>query len=351
MMKRFITICLIICLGCLSASARSNAIKDSLLRIYVTTPHNSERLDVLHDIARLDQQTPVFLYYENKLLEEATAQNNIRYQSLATYEHIIYFFNKLDLKRATYWMGRMESLAEKNNYYNDYFKAKKLQIELYTINQQIELAIHEAQVMYDKAKKLDNRNGMREARLCLMTSYIATLRYEDGAQALEEAFQLMNPQDSPMDKINLLSKAVLAYSFLHKNEKMYSALEQMQVAIQELIAAAPNLKNAYSALYMGMETQYALYYVRTGDLPKAWEHLLKVDEYYTPNTFLPYKVSRLQAYAEYYRVKKEYGKALECLNDAIALTLQMSFPDAILYMAMKADILVDMGRSDMAIGI
>ena len=89
-MKRFITICLIICLGCLSASARSNAIKDSLLRIYVTTPHNSERLDVLHDIARLDQQTPVFLYYENKLLEEATAQNNIRYQSLATYEHIIY---------------------------------------------------------------------------------------------------------------------------------------------------------------------------------------------------------------------------------------------------------------------
>lgn len=351
MMKRFITICLIICLGCLSASAQSNAIKDSLLRIYVTAPHNSERLDVLHDIARLDQQTPVFLYYENKLLEEATAQNNIRYQSLATYEHIIYFFNKLDLKRATYWMGRMESLAEKNNYYNDYFKAKKLQIELYTINQQIELAIHEAQVMYDKAKKLDNRNGMREARLCLMTSYIATLRYEDGVQALEEAFQLMDPQDSPMDKINLLSKAVLAYSFLHKNEKMYSALEQIQVAIQELIAAAPNLKNAYSALYMGMETQYALYYVRTGDLPKAWEHLLKVDEYYTPNTFLPYKVSRLQAYAEYYRVKKEYGKALECLNDAIALTLQMSFPDAISYMAMKADILVDMGRSDMAIGI
>lgn len=55
-------------------------------------------LDVLHDIARLDQQTPVFLYYENKLLKEATEQNNLRYQSLATYEHIIYFFNKLDLK-------------------------------------------------------------------------------------------------------------------------------------------------------------------------------------------------------------------------------------------------------------
>ena len=334
-----------------TANAQNSTIKDSLLRIYVTAPHNSTRLDVLHDIARLDQQTPVFLYYENKLLQEATEQNNLRYQSLATYEHIIYFFNKLDLKRVTQWMNRMEVLAEKHNYYNDYFKAKKLQIEMYTINQQIELAIHEANIMYDKAKKLNDSNGMREACLCLMTSYIATLRYEDGAKALEEAFHLMSPQDRPMDKINLLSKAVLAYSFLHNNEKMYASLEQMKVAIQDLITATPALKNAYSALYMGMETQYALYYVRTGNLKKAWEHLQKADEYDTPNTFLPYRVSRLQAYAEYYRARKEYEKALESLDNAITLTLQMSFPDAILYMAMKADILVDMGHPEVAINI
>ena len=93
-------------------------------------------------------------------------------------------------------MGKMENLAEKHNYYNDYFKAKKLQIEMYTINQQIEFAIYEANIMYEKAKKLNDRNGMREACLCLMTSYVATLRYEEGIQALEEAFQLMSPQDS-----------------------------------------------------------------------------------------------------------------------------------------------------------
>ena len=222
---------------------------------------------------------------------------------------------------------------------------------MYTINQQIELAIHEANIMYDKAKKLNDSNGMREACLCLMTSYIATLRYEDGAKALEEAFHLMSPQDRPMDKINLLSKAVLAYSFLHNNEKMYASLEQMKVAIQDLITATPALRNAYSALYMGMETQYALYYVRTGNPKKAWEHLQKADEYDTPNTFLPYRVSRLQAYAEYYRARKEYEKALESLDNAITLTLQMSFPDAILYMAMKADILVDMGHPEVAINI
>ena len=350
-MKRWIILCLAFSSGLLSANAESTVVKDSLLRIYVSAPHDSTRLDVLHDIARLDQQTPVFLYYESKLLQEATAQNNLRYQSLATYEHIIYFFNKLDLVRVTQWMGKMENLAEKHNYYNDYFKAKKLQIEMYTINQQIEFAIYEANIMYEKAKKLNDRNGMREACLCLMTSYIATLRYEEGIQALEEAFQLMSPQDSPMDKISLLSKAILVYSFLHENDKMFSSLEQMQTAINELITANPALQNAYSALYMGIETQYALYYIRTKDMEKAWEHLQKVDEYYTPNTFLPYQISRLQAYAEYHRSLNDYKKSLEYLDDAIRLVKQMSFPDVILYTAMKADILVDMGRANESLDI
>ena len=81
-MKRWIILCLAFSSGLLSANAGSTVVKDSLLRIYVSAPHDSTRLDVLHDIARLDQQTPVFLYYENKLLQEATAQNNLRYHLL-----------------------------------------------------------------------------------------------------------------------------------------------------------------------------------------------------------------------------------------------------------------------------
>lgn len=351
MIKRTIILYLVLCFGLLTAGARSGAVKDSLLRIYVTSPHDSTRLNVLHDIARLDQQTPVFLYYENKLLQEATKQNNLHYQSLATYEHIIYHFNRMDKKGVAHWMNRMENLAEKHNYYNDYFKAKKLQIELYTIDQQIELAIHEANIMYQKAKKQNNRNGMREACLCLMTSYTSILRYNEGRQALEEAFRLMRPEDDPMDKINLLSKAVLIYSFLHENDKMLSTLMQLSAAISDLIAANPALKDAYSAVYLGMEIQYTLYYIRTGDKEKAWNHLQKVDQYYKPNTFLPYKVARMQAYAEYYRLLKDYKKALECLDNATQLIAPVSYPDVVLYTAMKADILTDMGQTEEAVEI
>ena len=34
-----------------TANTQNSAVKDSLLRIYVTAPHGSMRLDVLHDIA------------------------------------------------------------------------------------------------------------------------------------------------------------------------------------------------------------------------------------------------------------------------------------------------------------
>lgn len=351
MMKRLIIICLTLSFAMSAAGAQGISVKDSLLHIYVKAPHDSTRLDVLHDIARLDQQTPVFLYYENKLLEEAKAQNNVHYQSLATYEHVIYFFNRLDLRRAAHWMNQMEILAEKHNYYNDYFKAKKLLIELYNINQQIELAIHEANIMYEKAKNRNNRSGMREAKLCLMTSYVATMRYEEGKQALDEAFRLMKPEDSPMDKINLLSKAVLVYSFMRDNEKTWASLEQMKLAISDLITANPALRNAYAAIYLGMETQYALYYIRTGDTGQAWKHLQKVEEYFTPTTFLPYQISRLQAYTEYYRSLKDYPKALEYIDSAIRLTEQISYPDAISYLALKADILVETGQSEKSVDI
>lgn len=351
MIKHLIIVCLALGFAMPSAAAKSSSVKDSLLRIYLAAPHDSTRLDVLHDIARLDQLTPTFLYYENKLLQEATQQNNLKYQSISTYEHMIYFFNRIDIKRLTYWMNRMETLAEENNYYKDYFKAKKLQIELYTFSQQIEFAIHEANAMYDQAEKQKSRSGMREACICLMTAYVATLRYEEGTQMLEKAFQLTEPQDSPMERTDLLTKAVLVYSLLHDNEKMFSTLQMMEVAINEMIAAAPALKNAYSAAYMGMETQYSLYYIRTGQARKAWEHLQKVDKYYTPTIFLPYRVSRLAAYSEYYHLLKDYNKALEYLDQVIQIMEQMSYPDAIIYNTTRANMLVDMGLPDKAIDI
>lgn len=351
-MKRIFYILLSIFCWLLLPTLRANDLqkqsKDSMLRVYLAAPADSTRLDALYKLALFDQLTPTFIYYENKLLEEAIAQKNIQYQSAATYGHIVYYYNRLDQKHAEQWLHKLELLAEQNNYYGHYFKGKKMLIEFYIISQKIELALKEAQDMYDKAEKLNNKNGMREACLCLLTGYFNTLRYKEGLTALNKAFELTGPDVSTMDHVDLLTKAVLTYSYLRDNENLYSYLNQLEEA-KEKLCKETNLTNGYFNLYLLIDLQYSLYFTRSQQPEKAWEYLQKAEEYFSPSTFLPYQLTRLAAYAEYYQLTKDYNKALVYLDDAIQLIAPISPEDVQIYGLQKADLLVKMGRPDEAL--
>ena len=350
-MKRLLFVLLTACLLLpIHADDKTSHVKDSLLRVYLASPPDTTRLEVLYQIALLDQLSPTFIYYENKLLNEAIAQKNIRYQSAATYAHVIYYYNQLDQKHTEQWMYRLERLAEDNNYYSHYFRGKKMLIEFYIMRQRIELALQEAQNMYDKAERLNNRDGMREACLCLMTGYFNTLRYKEGLTFLNKAFDLMGPDAPPATRVDLLNKAVLAYSYLRDNENLLRCLHELESAKDSLMKELPvTATNGYISLYLLINVQYSIYYTRNGEPEKAWEYLQKAEEFMTPNMFIPYQLIRLVAYAEYYQLTKEYEKAVSYLDDAINLVTPFSIDDALLYGLQKADVLVKMGRADDAL--
>lgn len=353
-MKQILTLLITLCwlLPSVHADVRQTEVKDSLLRIYLASPADTTRLETLYQIALLDQLSPTFIYYENKLLEEAIAQKNILYQSAAIYAHIIYYYNLLDQKRTEQWLKRLEELSEGHNYYRHYFRGKKLMIESYIIGQKIELALKQAQDMYNKAQSLDNRDGMREACLCLMTGYFNTLRYKEGITYLNKAFELTSPDTPLATQIDLLTKAVLAYSYLHDNDNMFRYLEELDNAknrLQEESTTA--LTNGYANLYLLIDLQYALYHTRLQRPAEAWEYLQKAEQHLTASSFLPYRLIRLAVYAEYYQLTKEYDKALAHLEDAIELAAPISPDDAMIYGLQKADILVKMGNPDDALPI
>ena len=353
-MKQIFTLLIALCwlLPSTHADVRRAEVKDSLLRIYLASPADTTRLRTLYQIALLDQLSPTFIYYENKLLEEAIAQKNVHYQSAAIYAHIIYYYNLLDQKRAEQWLRRLEQLSEEHNYYRHYFRGKKMMIEFYIISQKIELALKQAQDMYDKAQSLGNHDGMREACLCLMTGYFNTLRYKEGITYLNKAFELTSPDSSLATQIDLLTKAVLAYSYLHDNDNMFRYLEELNNAKNRLQKESTTvLTNGYTNLYLLIDLQYALYYTRLQRPAEAWEYLQKSERYLSTSSFLPYRLIRLAAYAEYYQLTKEYDKALVYLEDAIELVTPISLDDAMIYGLQKADILVKMGFPDDALPI
>lgn len=353
-MKQIFTLLIALCwlLPSAHADVRRAEVKDSLLRIYLASPADTTRLRTLYQIALLDQLSPTFIYYENKLLEEAIAQKNVHYQSAAIYAHIIYYYNLLDQKRAEQWLRRLEQLSEEHNYYRHYFRGKKMMIECYIISQKIELALKQAQDMYDKAQSLGNHDGMREACLCLMTGYFNTLRYKEGITYLNKAFELTNPDSSLATQIDLLTKAVLAYSYLHDNGNMFRYLEELNNAKNRLQEEGTTvLTNGYTNLYLLIDLQYALYYTRLQRPAEAWEYLQQSERHLSTSSFLPYRLIRLAAYAEYYQLTKEYDKALAYLEDAIELVTPISLDDAMIYGLQKADILVKMGFPDDALPI
>ena len=353
-MKQIFTLLIALCwlLPSAHADVRRTEVKDSLLRIYLASPADTTRLETLYQIALLDQLSPTFIYYENKLLEEAIAQKNILYQSAAIYAHIIYYYNLLDQKHAEQWLKRLEQLSEEHNYYRHYFRGKKMMIEFYVISQKIELALKQAQDMYDKAQSLGNHDGMREACLCLMTGYFNTLRYKEGITYLNKAFELTSPDSSLATQIDLLTKAVLAYSYLHDNDNMFRYLEELNNAKNRLQEEGTTvLTNGYTNLYLLIDLQYALYYTRLQRPAEAWEYLQKAERHLSTSSFLPYRLIRLAAYAEYYQLTKEYDKALVYLEDAIELVTPISLDNAMIYGLQKADILVKMGFPDDALPI
>lgn len=346
----FIVLLILFCLPLHAIDGKRAAMKDSLLRVYLASPPDSTRLEALYQIALLDQLSPTFIYYENKLLEEATAQRNILYQSAAIYAHVIYYYNHLDEKNTERWLKRLEKLAEANDYYNHYFRGKKMMIEFYIINQKVELAFKEAQDMYDKAEKLGNRDGMREAYLCLMTGYFSTLRYKEGLTYLEKAFELIGEKASVATRIDLLTKAVLAYSYLHDNENMLRYLKELESAKDSMQQeGSVAFTNGYANLYLLINLKYSLYYTRDGQPEKAWEYLQKAEKHLSGNSFLPYQLIRLVAYAEYYQLTTDYEKALAYLDEAIRLVTPLSPDDAMMYGLQKANILVQMGCPDDAL--
>ena len=111
------------------------------------------------------------------------------------------------------------------------------------------------------------------------------------------------------------------------------------------------LTNGYTNLYLLIELQYALYHIRLQHPAEAWEYLQKAEKYFTPSSFLPYRLMRLAAYAEYHQLTKKYDKALDYLEDAIELITPISPDDAMIYGLQKADILIKMGLPNDALSV
>ena len=206
-MKRFILILIACCLAS-GAYADGQTEADSLYRVAQTLPHDSTRLEMLKKLAQIEQLTPKCITYSNLLREEATLQNNDKYNTIAAYLHTVYYYNQSNRDSVKKWLDIMEPYARKSKTWDLYFDALRFQTDLYTYEEQYELAINEANQMFERAKKVDCVRGLIGAKQCLGNAYIGTERWDEGMKALEEAYQLSSRTDNAVVRISILCQLI-----------------------------------------------------------------------------------------------------------------------------------------------
>lgn len=347
-MKRLLIFFIItICTGGYSVfSDNITTTEDSVFTVLNSMPNDSSRLNMLYTIAYKDPMSPSCIRYISKLLDEATKQNNKKYQCLATYAHVTYYFNHQDEENTVIWMEKLSKLALDNKFYNLYFTGKRAEITIRIINRKIEYSITEAEKMYELARKLGNTGGMSSAKLCLMTAYLVSARYKEGFDAGFESYSLL-PSNTPLEtRYNVLQEIVLACSSAN-SKSLLKYMQEFENVLTEL--SSKNKLNTYKGGYLLLESLYADHYLDEGNMVEARKHLNEMNKYLTPTSYIPYRGLYYNVYSRYYRISKEYEKSLAYSDTAINLLSGVSDNDGINYRIERAGILAEAERLDEAI--
>lgn len=316
------TILLIALLCCtLTGKAGTGAVSesDSLLKVLQTLPRDTMRLNVLNQIIRIEQNNHQCIQYSDTLLKEALRLENDKYAGMAAYYHVLYYYNHSKQDSVAKWITTMEPYIRKSKIWGFFFDAKRFQIDLYTYNEQYELAISEAKKMKQQADKQNCNRGVIAAYQCLSNAYIGSQRWDKGIESLENAYQMLTVQENPVVRISVLSQLVSVTKEKKDNKKMLKYLQELENVLDKHISKNPSLKEGFADVYLFNELFYTYYYLNIHQPKRAYPHLQKSGKYLNEDTYFMYKVLYFDTHAKYYQEIGEYMQA----SDYIDTTLTM----------------------------
>ena len=349
-MKQVLLLFLLLCCT-LTGKANTEIVleSDSLIKVLQTLPYDTTRLNVLNQIIRIEQNNQQCIQYSDALMKEALQLENDKYAGLAAYYHILYYYNRNNQDSVAKWLTIMEPHARKSDLWNYFFDAKRFQIDLYTFNEQYELAINESQKMQQQASQMNSNRGSIAAYQCLSNAYIGSQRWDKGIEALEAAYQLLTPTENPVVRISVLSQLVSVVKEKKDNKKLLKYLQELENTLHHHISANPSLKAGFADVYLFNELFYSYYYLNTHQPQQAYEHLVKSKEYLDENTYFMYKVLYFDTFAKYYQAIGAYQQASDYIDTTLTMLKKDFTSDYAEQLLEKARIWKQAGQSGKAI--
>lgn len=333
-------------LFCLAGSTPTS-ITDSLSAQLETLPHDSTRLQLLDRLARISQSSPDALKYAGQLFREAKEQNNDYYICNGAYLHILHYYNdEGELDSIAKWVNILKPVAQNSKYWEIYFNAQKLLINIYIYKKEYEYAFSEAMQMMEKATANNSLNGELASYQCLANIYHKTNRWKEEEKVLKKAYNLLPQIDRLGSQLNILFQLISFNKQRRNYADLKKYLDEAKGVMNEMIHQNPEMKEALSGQYLYLEIYYTYLYLGIDNPALAKEHYEKGQTYITPQTHLPYWLTYQNLGIEYFLYMKEYDAALALADSAMHFVRQYDFEesDYAREVNYKADALKAMGR-------
>lgn len=323
---------------------------DSLQHVIDTTHQgDTARLSALCQLAFMQQSTPKSMELSNIVLKEANSPKHDQYICRSAYYAAIYCYNSHLNDSVTYYANIIKPAAERVENWGIYFETIKLQISLYALDENFELAINEAKIMREKAIELNYLNGIMNANLSLATAYMATGRWDEGTEILKETQGMLDESENIPTKLSVLSLLIPVSKITKDYDNLLAYNMELERLINEHIEKVGVPKSTYNNVFLFSEVYYAVYHMAIQQYEEAYKHLLNAKAIFSPNSFYAYKVIYYDAWADYYDGKKEYDKALEYTDTELSMLMELMPKDYYKMLSKKADILTRTGRYEEAL--
>lgn len=282
---------------CMTTMAQNNEMKefkvDSILYMY-------------YQKCKAKIQSPVVLSMSDTLFKMSQAKQDQRMQAVALSTKLDYYYFKGQEDSIITWVERVKQFATATNQPKYYYFAWGKRLILYYIkNGKLNTALYEAQDMLKEAQEEDNKEGIAHCYDCIGDIYIIKRLKEQAIDAKLQSIDLTTTFN--LDSYNLHSKYMTV-------AKLYCETSQPEKSIKMLEESEKFIYN--DGQKFDLVLQYAIYYISIKQPDKAQKYIEQAEELFKNDKALVNKQkSLLTAQESYYKLTKQYQKALKAQDD------------------------------------
>ncbi len=289
---------------------------DSVMKSIHSLPCDTVRLVELWKWSKKAMDSPDELIYLDTLLNEATRQGNIDYQSFVYRNKVRHYFNLNEFEGARQATEAAVRFLREHKKYSLLFDVRSMLINMYTDREEYEISLWKGHEMYKEAEALDDDRGKVSACYVLAYACYFSQRNREAIDWCRRGLDLaLKYPDESTEGIEFLFMTAESYYNLKMMDsvKLYvdSAYRKLSVYAESRSRSIPEY---YSFYQLWKFCRYATGYLCHHDLENARASLEEAAALMKGYKYDVYRDLYYYTWSDYYLAAGKYEEAMDALE-------------------------------------